>query len=349
MPRSRGSGRARGGRGGAPAVAGLGEFALIERLAGLVPTAGPGVTLGLGDDAAVLEFRERVLATCDVQAEDVHFRFDVMRPADVGWRALAVNLSDIAAMGGTPRYALVSLLVRPDTAVRVVEGIYRGLAASARASRVIVVGGNVSRSPGGVIVDVTLLGESRRVLGRAGARPGDGLWITGAVGKAAAGLFLASRPDVRVRGGAALRAAYRRPTPRLAAGRALARTGVVTAALDTSDGTAGDLLHLAEASRVGVLLDEARLPIPPGLTAAAAAAGRDPMAWALSGGEDYELLFAARPSFARAASRVARAAGVPITRIGDIVPPEAGRWIVGRGGRPRPLVAAGWDHLAGTR
>jgi len=347
MPRSRGSRAGRGGR--TRTVAELGEFGLIARLTTLVPTTGPGVALGIGDDAAVLEFHGRAVATCDVQVEGVHFRFDLARPADVGWRALAVNLSDVAAMGGTPRYALVSLLVRPETPVRVVDGIYRGLAAAARAHRVSVVGGNVSRSPGGVVVDVTLLGEAGRVLERNGARPGDGLWMTGTAGKAAAGLFLASRPALRTRGAAALRAAYRRPSPRLAAGRALAKLRAVTAALDTSDGTAADALHLADASGVGVLLDETRLPLPDGLAAAAHAAGRDPFAWALGGGEDYELLFTARPAFARLASSVARTAGIPVTRIGDIVPLDAGRWILGAGGRRRPLAAAGWDHLARSR
>ena len=154
---------------------------------------------------------------------------------------------------------------------------------------------------------------------------------------------------MRVRGAAALKTAYRRPTPRLRAGRALAANRAVTAALDTSDGTASDALHLADASAVGVRLDAARLPLPVGLEAAAAAAGRDPVAWALGGGEDYELLFTARPAFARAAAQVARAAGVPVTRIGDIVSREDGCWIIGHGGRRRPLVAAGWDHLARAR
>ena len=330
-------------------VARLGEFALIERLARLVPTGGPGVAVGIGDDAAVLEFRGRVLATCDVQVEGVHFRFDLASPADVGWRALAVNLSDIAAMGGAPRYALVSLLVQPGTPLGVADGIYRGLAAAARAYGVVVVGGNVSRSPAGVVVDITLLGEAGRALTRGGARPGDGLWITGTVGKAAAGRFLLGRPALRVGGGAALKAAYRRPIPRLAAGRALAVNGAVTAALDTSDGTAADVLHLAEGSAVGVLLYERSLPLPPGLAAAAAAAGCDPFAWALGGGEDYELAFTAAPAFARAAPRLARTAGVRLTRIGDVVHPRAGRWVVGPQGEPRPLLANGWDHLARPR
>ena len=123
----------------------------------------------------------------------------------------------------------------------------------------------------------------------------------------------------------------------------------VTAALDTSDGTAADVLHLAEGSAVGVLLYERSLPLPPGLAAAAAAAGCDPFAWALGGGEDYELAFTAAPAFARAAPRLARTAGARLTRIGDVVHPRAGRWVVGPQGEPRRLLANGWDHLAPPR
>jgi len=328
-------------------VGGLGEFALIDRLARLVPTRGRGVALGVGDDAAVLACAGRMLATCDAQVEGVHFDLDLSAPTDVGWRALAVNLSDIAAMGGVPRYALVSLLLPRHAALRVVDGIYRGIAAAARAYGVAVAGGNVSRTPGPLAVDVTVLGDVGRALGRRGAGPGDGVWITGTVGKAAAGLFLLRHPDVRVPGAAALRAAYRRPVPRVAAGRALAAARTVTAAIDTSDGTASDVLHLAEASGVGVRLELARLPVPRGLAAAARRARCDPRAWTLGGGEDYELLFTARPSFARSAGRVAREAGVPLSRIGEVVPRGEGRWTVEATGRRTPLVATGWDHFNG--
>ncbi|HLJ61661.1 MAG TPA: thiamine-phosphate kinase [bacterium] len=326
-------------------MGGLGEFALIDRLSRLVPTVGPGVTTGVGDDTAVLSFPGRALATCDAQVEGVHFRFGLSTPADVGWRALAVNVSDIAAMGGTPRYALVSLLVPRRARLRDIEGIYRGLGQAARAYGVVVAGGNVSGTDGPIVVDVTVLGNAGRTLTRGGARPADGLWVTGSVGKAAAGLFLAGHPRVRVPGGRALRAAYRRPVPRVAAGRALSASAAVTAAIDISDGTAADLLHVLEASGVGVRLDVSRVPVPPGLAEAAAAARVDPSTWALGGGEDFELLFTARPSFDRSAAAVARAAGVPVTRIGEIVPSRGGRWVIGPTGRRTPLIAAGWDHL----
>jgi len=326
-------------------VAALGEFALIERLRRLVPAAGPGVRVGIGDDTAVLSVSGQLLATCDIQVEDVHFDRQVSAPADIGWRALAVNLSDIAAMGGTPRYALVSLALPPDTPIEMVEGIYRGLAEAAAASGTAVVGGNVSRTSGPLIIDVTALGEAQTVLRRDGAQPGDGVWVTGAVGKAAAGLFLLRHPQARAAGaGERLVAAYRRPTPRVAAGQALAASGVVTAVIDTSDGTASDLLRLVEASGVGVRLDLARLPLADGLIEVARTAGVDPAAWGLGGGEDYELLFTAGPAFSALAPALVQATGVPMTKIGEILPLAEGRWIAGPRSRD-PLVAAGWDHF----
>jgi thiamine-monophosphate kinase len=324
----------------------VGEFDLIERLRRLVPTAGPGVRTGIGDDAAVVSLPRRTLVTCDVQVEGVHFRRGMSAPGDVGWRALAVNVSDIASMGGAPRYALVSVLLPPGVSLRDVEAMYRGIGQAARAHGVIVVGGNISRTSGPLALDVTLLGEAGRVLTRGGARPGDGVWVTGTLGNAAAGLFLARRPRVRVRGARALLRAYRRPSPRVRAGRALAARSAVTAAIDISDGTAQDLAHVLDASGVGAVVHLERVPVAPAVVAAAQAAHLDPYVWALGGGEDYELLFTARPGFETSARAVARVAGVAVTRIGEIVPRRAGRWIAGPAGRRTPLRPAGWDHLA---
>jgi len=326
-------------------VASIGEFGLIDRLRRLVPTGGPGVVLGVGDDAAVLRFTGPVVATCDAQIEGVHFTWDLCGPDDVGWRAIAVNLSDIAAVGGTPRFVLISLALPPDTPVATVEGIYAGVAQASSAHAVVVAGGNLSQTPGPLAVDVTALGDAGRVVARAGARPGDGVWITGTVGKAAAGRYLAQHPGVRVPGGAALVAAFRRPTPRVQAGGLLGQIPAVSAMIDTSDGTASDLLHLVTASGAGVRLDEARLPVPEGLPEAAGEAGDDPAEWMLGGGEDYELLFTASEAFDPQAPGLAGTLGMPLTRIGEILPASDGRWIVGRGGRQRPLTAPGWDHF----
>jgi thiamine-monophosphate kinase len=327
----------------------LGEFQLIERLRSIAPGDGPGVIRGIGDDAAVLRPGALVLATCDVQVEGIHFTRDVCSPADVGWRALAVNLSDIAAMGGVPRYALASLLIPPSVGPAALEDLYGGMGELARLHGVAVVGGNVSATSGPLAVDITLLGDTDHPVLRSGAHPGDGVWLTGEAGKAAAGRFLILHPDAAVSGRDVLAAAYARPTPRVAAGQALgalARAGIVTAMIDTSDGTAGDLLHLADASRVGVRLDAGHLPVPRGVREAAAAAKVKVDAWTLGGGEDYELLFTAGGEFDAKAAHFAASAGLAVTRIGDILPARDGRWVVAAGGERRPLRPAGWDHLA---
>ncbi len=330
-------------------VAAAGEFALIDRLRRIVPTAGPGLTLGIGDDAAVLSFAGPVVATCDIQVEGVHFTRALCEPADIGWRAIAVNLSDIAAMGGTPRFVLVSLALPGGTPVRAVEELYRGIAEISAAYALVVAGGNLSSTAGPMVIDVTALGDADGAVTRAGARPGDRVWISGEVGKSAAGRFLAEHRAAGIADRTALVSAFRRPTPRVEAGKALGRDPAVSAMIDTSDGTAGDLIHVADASRVGVRVDAARLPIPPGLAEAARAARADPLTWALEGGEDYELLFTASAEFDGTAAGHADRLRVPLTCIGEILPEAEGRWIIERDGRERPLLARGWDHFAQRR
>jgi len=322
----------------------IGEFALIERLRAKVPVAGPGVMLGIGDDTAVLSVDGPILATCDIQVEGVHFDRTVCGPEDIGWRSLAVNLSDIAAMGGTPRFALISLAVPAETPLILLDGLYAGIAALGSAYRVVVVGGNVSGTPGPLTIDITLLGTAGRVVPRSAARPGDGIWITGTAGKAAAGLYLLRHPDLHVPGRDGLVAAYRRPAARVRVGPMLAAKTAVTAMIDTSDGIGSDLLHLTDASGVGSVLMVDAIPLAEGVRETAQAAGRDPAAWALGGGEDYELLFTADPAFA-AAGEVMGAAGIPLTRIGDIQPLRDGNWLAGLRGERTPLVPVGWDHF----
>jgi thiamine-monophosphate kinase len=216
----------------------------------------------------------------------------------------------------------------------------------------VVAGGNVSSTTGPLCIDITALGEAERVVTRAGARPGERIWVSGAVGKAAAGRFLAAHRDAglpgpALPGAAALLSAFRRPVPRVALGRALAEIAEVGAMIDTSDGTASDLMHLLDASGAGGRVDIDRLPFPEGLREAAAAAGREPAGWALGGGEDYELLWTAAPAFDRLAPALAARLALPLTCIGEVLPAESGRWLAA-GGRRRPLAASGWDHFRGA-
>jgi len=331
-------------------IAELGEFGLIARIAAAISQPSD-VLVGIGDDAAVLDIGgdELLVATCDAQVEDIHFRLRSLSSYDLGRRALAVNLSDLAAMGARPRFALVSLLLPPTLDVAVIDGIYAGLQAEATQFHLAIVGGNIARNAERLIVDITLLGTGvrGRLLRRDQARPGEVVMVTGSLGMAAAGVLLAEDEQLaaRVPAGifAAVRAAQSVPTPRVAAGRWLSEHGI-TMAIDISDGLAADLAHICAASHVGVQLDADALPIDPDVTTVAKQVGRDPQNLALFGGEDYELLFTVPADRAPTlAQELFIATGVTATVIGTIR--ADGHKILVRQGETMPLVTRGWDHL----
>jgi thiamine-monophosphate kinase len=298
----------------------------------------------------------------DLLVEGQDFRWETCQPAAVGWKALAVSLSDIAAMGGRPRYALVGLSVPPRTPVSRLDALYRGLRRAATTFRVLPVGGDVSATSGPLTVAVTVLGEAeKRMLTRAGARVGQTLWVTGSLGGSAAALAALSRgyraaPEAGGTGrgrpapagiaGAVRRALARhfRPRPRLRAGAALARRGLASAAIDVSDGLAADLAHLCEASDVGAVVEGAAVPVD----SAAATLGRwlraDPLAWALSGGEDFEILFTSSAPPAAVRGTLARAGAPAAAAIGRILPASAGLRLRHRDGTLSPL-PGGFDHV----
>jgi thiamine-monophosphate kinase len=314
-------------------VARAGEFELIARFTRPF-SRGEGVLVGIGDDAAVLRPPpgEDLVATVDAVVEGVHFdpRF---APAEIGWKALAVNLSDLAAMGARPLWALVALATpRPADTGRLV-GIGRGVAACARRHGVSVVGGNVTAARE-VSVTVTVLGAVRRgrALLRSGGRPGDLLVVSGTLGDAALGIGHAVARALRTR--------QRRPSPRLALGRAAA--GVARAAIDVSDGLLQDLGHLCEASGTGARVDADRLPLS-GAYRRAVRGRRDPLAGALSGGEDYELLLAVPPGRIGEMRAAARAARTPVTIVGELERRPGVRVV--QGGREIHPRHAGHDHL----
>jgi thiamine-monophosphate kinase len=332
-------------------LAEIGEFALIARLTKGLESR-PDVVLGVGDDAAALDLGadQLLLATCDTQVEGRHFLMRVATAREIGHKALAVNLSDIAAMGGEPLWALVSMIAPPDLDVSVVDGIYEGMRALAARYRVAIVGGNVSSTSGPLTLDITLLGRvpQDRILTRAGARPGDRLLVTGSLGAGRVGLRAVTSsgieppPDTLAR----VRAHMVTPEPRVREGMALAATGGVTAMLDISDGLAGDLGHICERSNVGALVDAAALPVDEATRAVALALGDDPVALALSGGDDYELLFTARPEDVQRVTEAAGAMGTPVTVIGEITAAEAGLRVRQLDGSIHALTPRGWDHLA---
>ncbi|MBI3126829.1 MAG: thiamine-phosphate kinase [Candidatus Tectomicrobia bacterium] len=333
------------------AAGGMGEFALIGRLRRkLAASAGPDIVVGNGDDAAVVEAGEGRcwVMTCDVQVQGVHFP-EGASGISVGQKALAVNASDVAAMGGTPRYALISLGVRADTPVAFLDEVYEGINARAGRWGVAVLGGNVSRTEGPFFIDIFMVGtvERDRLLLRSGARLGDQILVTGFLGDAAAGLHLLGHPEAKVRDEArtALIYAQLRPTARVEEGKAVAALKKATAMMDLSDGLAGDLGHLCEASGVGAVVWEQELPISPAALELAAAARLRPEEWALYGGEDYQLLLTAPVEAVPALQKAVREAGaLPLTPIGEIVPAGQGLRLK-RGEDLLPLRAGGWDHL----
>jgi len=310
--------------------------------------------VGNGDDASVVDAGggKCWVLTCDVQVQGVHFPAAGMSGISVGQKALSVNASDVAAMGAAPLYALVSLGVRADTPVAFLEDVYEGVNARAGRWNVAVLGGNVTRTEGPLFIDIFMVGEVAReeLLLRGGARAGDQILVTGFIGDAAAGLYLAGHPEVRLRNEAhtALTFALLRPIARVEAGRAIASLRRATSMIDVSDGLAGDLGHLCRASGVGAVIWEHELPVSPSaLELASVIRKHRPEEWALYGGEDYQLLLTAPVEAVPALQKAAReAGGIPLTLIGEAVPAAQGIRLK-RGEDLLPLEGSTWDHLRG--
>lgn len=315
-----------------------GEFELIGRLVkGLRMTR--RTLLGPGDDCAILAPSQRPqLFTIDSMLEDVHFRRAWGSPEKLGAKALAVNLSDIAAMGGTPTACVINLAAREGLDARFFERLYAGIRATAERYDVDVVGGNVTRADR-LAITIALLGEaSRGVMRRDLARAGDDIFVTGTVGDSSAGLaILMGKLTARGAARKFLVERHLNPTARIAAGLALAKIDPTPAAIDISDGLLQDLGHILERSRVGAEIDAHAIPVS---SAYRAAMGND-LSLALGGGEDYELLFCARPGLSE--QKLARTLGVPVHRIGSII--KGRRTIIRDADRALTPDLRGWDQL----
>ena len=334
-----------------PTVGETGEFGLIEIIKRIIPwQGGSALVVGIGDDTAAWQptAGSLTLATCDIQVEGRHFLRSSITPYQLGRRATAINLSDIGAMGGQPRYALVSLALPKDTEVAWVEELYRGLKDEMAQFGAGVVGGNLSATSGPIVIDISLLGEvaPQALVRRNGAQPGDAVMVTGALGASAAGLLAiqhgldGKRPAV-----AKVLAAHLTPTPRVREGMAIGRSGKATAMIDVSDGLAGDLGHICEASRVAARIFASRVPIGAETHEIAAELGADALALALHGGEDFELVFTCRPDEAAAlAAALHQETGVPAVEIG-VLTAGSGITLVRPGGTEERLTAGGWDHF----
>lgn len=314
---------------------GAGEFDLIARIRARAGTR-DDIVLGIGDDAALLAPPpgRHLVVTADTLNDGVHFPHGTL-PADLGWKALAVNLSDLASMGAEPAWCTLSLSL-PQSDAAWIDGFLDGFLALAREHGIVLVGGDTTRGP--LSVSVTAMGfvDAGRALRRDGARVGDDVWVTGTLGDAAGALALLERDPVGV-----LRLRLDRPTPRVEAGRAL--IDVASACVDVSDGLLADLGHVATRSGVGAQVEIDALPASDALCAAFDAATRMPMQ--ASGGDDYELCFTA-PADARARIAVlASSLDLRITRIGRMVPGE-GVHPVRADGDPWTPPRRGYDHFA---
>jgi thiamine-monophosphate kinase len=310
-----------------------------------------GVRRSIGDDAAVLEPSPgtTLVATTDLLVEDVHFRRRWAEPADIGWKAMAVNVSDIAAMGATPRWALVALACPESTGPEEVEAFYEGALALCDAHGVVIVGGDTSSSPAGWMVNVTVLGDAVAPMLRSTARPGDVVAITGSLGRAAAGLSVLERDEAPAGVSADVLAevtdAHLRPRPRVAEGRWLASAGGLTAMMDLSDGLATDLPRLAAESGIGAAVGLPQLPVAASARAVAAALDQDPIAWATGGGEDYELLVTCeRSAFERLQAGLAATTATALTAVGEIGAGRGVRWLDAEG--RETVVTAGFEHFS---
>lgn len=331
------------------------EEELLATLRKLLSGEREGVLLGVGDDAAVVEAGRPgadLVLTADMLVEGVHFDRALISPRDLGAKAVAVNVSDVAAMGASPRFGLVSLALSPEVEPAWVVDLYGGMLSAADEYALSIVGGDLSRGED-VVVAVTVVGEvaGGHAVPRSGATPGDRIVVTGSLGGAAGGLLLSRSPPHRVGEafgsdwGRELLRAHARPVARVGEGETLAQAGA-TAMMDLSDGLALDLSRLCAESGVGARVQLAAVPVAPGLERLRSVLAVDPLELALSGGEDYELLATISAQAVQPAARKLKERfGVALTDVGEITP--HGLLVVDADGRERPLEPKGWDHFAG--
>ena len=328
----------------------VGENEIIEHLIKRYAVSHPALKKGIGDDAAVWlpdGAREFCLVTTDMLVEEIDFRREWTTPRDLGRKAVAVNLSDLGAMGARPRFFTVSLGMPADITNRWIRDFYDGLTSCGREHGAVLAGGDLSGADK-TTISITAFGESenRKVLYRSGGRPGDLLYVTGTPGKSAAGLRLLQQGILRSRSGPrseALRA-HRTPEPRCAAGQWLAQSGAVRCMMDVSDGISADLPRMCAASGTDAEIFAEKMPV----FDESASWGCDPLELALSGGEDFELLFAA----SRAKKHLIEnppPGFPPVTHIGTMIKGNGKVWIAGAGSKRRSLPAGGFDHFRPAR
>ncbi|MDF1535998.1 MAG: thiamine-phosphate kinase [bacterium] len=330
-------------------ISDVGEFKLIEMIEARAGLPSYPVVVGIGDDAAVLDVgpRTQVVTTTDMLVEGVHFGRETTPPRDLGYKSLAVNLSDLAAMGASPVQSFLSMGLTPDTRLADLEAFVDGFLEAGKG--ITLAGGDTVSSPSGWVISVTVMGlsPSGKVLRRDMAKAGERLWLCGPVGDAAGGLSIllgetkAGTPedsDFLVR-------RHNRPEPMVRMGKILLETGFSACAIDVSDGLLQDLGHICRKSRVGAEIETEKLPLGRQLLDLADANGKDPLDWALAGGEDYSLLFTVPPEKEEKLAALVQREELDAVSIGRIVPVTGIR--VTRDGEPVEREGKqGWDHFS---
>jgi thiamine-monophosphate kinase len=322
----------------------IGEFNLIDRMSAIIGTPKRPLVAGIGDDCAVLyPPKEKLqLVTTDMLVEDVHFSLSTASPYQIGWKSLAANISDIAAMGGEPTFAFVSVGFPKNTTAEFIDDLYLGMKKIAESYEVDIVGGDTVSSPE-IIINIALLGEveSGNQILRSGAKAGDAICVTGDVGGSSAGLAILqnslSIEDTEK---------HLMPIPRVTEGRLLAKSHFVNAMIDISDGVASEVHHICKQSRTGAELYMAKIPLSPNVIPVAKQLEQDPCRFALYGGEDYELLFTCQyDKVDILREQIAQRCNTPITLIGRIIDNSSLITIEDEIGEIAILKPRGYDHF----
>ncbi|MBI5748057.1 MAG: thiamine-phosphate kinase [Nitrospinae bacterium] len=327
----------------------LGEFGLIKNARDIFKSLNENIVVGIGDDCAAIKLRKGFLliTTTDALVEGIHFKLDYIEPYQLGIKSININLSDIAAMGGIPLYALLSIAAPPNFSVKFMGEFFKGIKDGAKRYKVSIIGGNVSSSKNELSINITILGEVEKkyMVLRNGAKAGDKIFVTGWLGDSAAGLAILKKGQgARGKGQEKLINKHLMPIPRLTEGRFLAVKKLATSMIDISDGLASDIRRICEESNVGANIFTKNIPISRELKSEI----RNPKSeinLALYGGEDYELLFAVKPEKAGKLKSLWEDMKIPITMIGEIT--KRGINLVNTDGKAIPLTKEGYNHFKG--
>ena len=334
----------------------LGEFGIINRISKKIKLRSKNIIVGIGDDCAAFKISGRrgkniVLFTSDILIERVHFTLDTASDYQIGWKAMASSISDIAAMAGIPKYAVISIGLKDSTQVSFIDGIYKGIEACCGKYNVTIVGGDTVSSPCCIVINVSLIGEveEKNLVRRNGANPGDGIFVTGFLGDASLGFECLKRNRKNIKAGKII-SRFLTPVPRVREARALVESCRVTSMIDISDGLANEINHVARESKVGAVIYQDRLPFSGFFTDVAGKLKVNPVKLALYGGEDYELLFTAdKKNIDKVSEKIKKETGTRITLIGEIVKKKFGVKIINRAGKGEKLEPKAFEHFKKNR